>query len=156
VPALWNLLGDAGMKVGFVGWWASFPAERVNGYIVSDRIAYQLFGVKADEKAEGKTWPPNAFEEIRPLIVDPATVPDSLVARFIEDPSVLSTTDRDEQELLRQFKTILASSESYRKISSRLDQQYSPAVESVYFEGTDTVAHLFMKYRPPALPGVSP
>src|SRR6185295_2234345 len=49
VPALWNILSDAGRTVGFVGWWASFPAEKVNGYIVSDRIAYQLFGVKADD-----------------------------------------------------------------------------------------------------------
>jgi predicted AlkP superfamily phosphohydrolase/phosphomutase len=42
VPALWNILSGAGRTVGFVGWWASFPAEKVDGYIVSDRIAYQL------------------------------------------------------------------------------------------------------------------
>jgi predicted AlkP superfamily phosphohydrolase/phosphomutase len=31
VPALWNILSSAGRTVGFVGWWASFPAEKVNG-----------------------------------------------------------------------------------------------------------------------------
>lgn len=155
VPALWNMLGDAGRTVGFVGWWASFPAERVNGYIVSDRIAYQLFGVKADEGAQGKTWPPEAFDTIKPLIVAPQAVTDAFAARFLDDPSVLQTTNPEYQELLRQFRTILASGESYRRISSTLQSQYKPDIESVYIEGTDTIAHLFMRFRPPRMPGVT-
>ncbi len=156
VPAIWNIMSDAGISVGFVGWWASFPAERVKGYLVSDRIAYQLFGVKPDDKPEGKTWPPEAYERVKGLVVDPTTVSDDVMRRFFDDPSVLATGDPDEQELLKQFRTIIASTESYRAIAAELDRQFDPAVESVYFEGTDTVAHLFMKYRPPLMPGVPP
>lgn len=155
VPALWNILSDAGRSVGFVGWWASFPAEKVNGYIVSDRIAYQLFGVKSDDSSQGKTWPTDAFDKIKPLIVVPQSVPDSFAARFLDDPSVLQTTNPEYQDLLRQFKTILASGESYRKIAATLQSQYKPDVESVYIEGTDTIAHLFMRFRPPLMPGVT-
>ena len=86
--------------------------------------------------------------------MDPKAVPDSLTARFFDDPTVLFTTDPEEVELLNQFKTILASGESYRRVSAALAAKYRPAVESVYLEGTDTVAHLFMRYRPPQLPGV--
>ena len=38
VSALWNWFGPFGKTVGFVGWWVSWPAEPVNGWIVSDRI----------------------------------------------------------------------------------------------------------------------
>jgi predicted AlkP superfamily phosphohydrolase/phosphomutase len=34
--AFWNILSDYGLSVGLVYWWTSWPAEKVNGYIVSD------------------------------------------------------------------------------------------------------------------------
>ena len=37
VPALWNMASTAGLDVGVVSWWASWPAEAVNGVVVSDR-----------------------------------------------------------------------------------------------------------------------
>lgn len=156
VPALWNLLSDQRQTVGFVGWWASYPAERVDGYVVSDRIAYQLFGVTPDQSPDGKVFPAEAYAQVKPLIVDPAALPESLLKRFFDDPSVLTTSDPEEQELLHQFRTILASTESYRAIAAALETRYDPRIASVYFEGTDTVAHLFMRYRPPQMAGVDP
>jgi Type I phosphodiesterase / nucleotide pyrophosphatase len=35
--ALWNILSQRGYGVGVVGWWATYPAEKVNGFIVSDQ-----------------------------------------------------------------------------------------------------------------------
>lgn len=37
VPALWNMLSTADKRVAALGWWASWPAEPVNGIVVSDR-----------------------------------------------------------------------------------------------------------------------
>ena len=34
--AIWDVASEAGRTVGVVGWWASWPAERVNGFVVSD------------------------------------------------------------------------------------------------------------------------
>ena len=42
VPALWNIAGAAGRRVAVVGWWATWPAEHVNGVVVSDRLAYHF------------------------------------------------------------------------------------------------------------------
>lgn len=39
VPAIWNMLGGTGLEVAVVGWWASWPAEAVDGVVVSDRVA---------------------------------------------------------------------------------------------------------------------
>jgi len=37
VPALWNMATAAGRRVAVLGWWASWPAEEVDGVVVSDR-----------------------------------------------------------------------------------------------------------------------
>jgi predicted AlkP superfamily phosphohydrolase/phosphomutase len=42
VPALWNMLTRVGRRVAVLGWWGSWPAEEVNGYVVSDRALLDL------------------------------------------------------------------------------------------------------------------
>ena len=37
VPALWNMATVTGRRVAVLGWWASWPAEEVNGIVASDR-----------------------------------------------------------------------------------------------------------------------
>lgn len=34
--AIWNMASEVGMTVGVVGWWATYPAETVNGTLISD------------------------------------------------------------------------------------------------------------------------
>jgi arylsulfatase A-like enzyme len=34
--ALWEVASQRGVSVGAVGWWASWPAEKVNGYVITD------------------------------------------------------------------------------------------------------------------------
>jgi hypothetical protein len=38
VPAVWNVASSRGRKVGVVGFWATHPAEKINGFFLSDRI----------------------------------------------------------------------------------------------------------------------
>ena len=38
VPALWNMVSSSQLRVALLGWWASWPAEAVNGIVVSDRF----------------------------------------------------------------------------------------------------------------------
>ncbi|GMU67391.1 MAG: hypothetical protein AMXMBFR36_36650 [Acidobacteriota bacterium] len=41
-PALWEMLTRAHRRVAVLGWWATWPAERVDGLIVTDRLASEL------------------------------------------------------------------------------------------------------------------
>jgi arylsulfatase A-like enzyme len=52
VEALWTILGRHGRSAGFVGWWATWPAERVSGFMVSDNFARAAPGQLQDT-----TWP---------------------------------------------------------------------------------------------------
>ncbi len=42
VPALWNMATAAGRRSAVLGWWATWPAEDINGVMVSDRALSPL------------------------------------------------------------------------------------------------------------------
>jgi hypothetical protein len=56
--------------------------------------------------------------------------------------------DAGELERLEEFRTLLAAERTYLDVALALRQREQPSFEAVYFEGTDTAAHLFMSYRP--------
>ena len=49
VPALWNMVTATGGRAAVIGWWASWPAEEVNGTIISDRATHEI---------PDRVWPP--------------------------------------------------------------------------------------------------
>ena len=65
VEAIWNIVSDADREVAVVGWWATWPPERVNGSIVSDHTSYHFLfeegftgGTEEVDGAIAKTHPP--------------------------------------------------------------------------------------------------
>lgn len=150
--ALWNLLGDSGVGVAVTGWWATWPAEPVQGFLVTDRVAYQLFkDVVADTASDsrGKSWPATLFDELRPRIVAPGAITDREIAGFV-DLRALGALDDDARERLDALKTVVASTRTYEAIALELLRRSPSGFHAVYNESTDTVAHLFMSFRPPA------
>ena len=155
-PALWELLSDARVRVGVTGWWATWPADRVNGYMVTDRVAYQLFGYNSDPRsAAGKTWPAEAYDTVRPLIVPTDAIPWREVQPYLDGPRTQPDEfDAGELERLEEFRTLLAAGKTYLGVALAMRQREKPSFEAVYFEGTDTVSHLFMSFRAPKLSAV--
>jgi predicted AlkP superfamily phosphohydrolase/phosphomutase len=49
VPALWSMLSRLHKRVAVIGWWGSWPAETVDGVVVSDRALLDL---------EARVYPP--------------------------------------------------------------------------------------------------
>ncbi len=155
---VWEMLSDAGVQIGVVGWWASWPADPIRGYLVSDRIAYQLFGFRSDiADPAGKTWPPEFYDDVRKRIVAPESVAFDQALPYLDGPRRKSEEfDGEERKLLEEFRTLLASGETYLSVAQEARRRFDPRFEAVYFEGTDTVGHLFMPYRPPERRGVDP
>ena len=148
--AFWEILSARGISVGTVGWWATWPAEPLLGFQVSDRVAYQLFGnAPSGEGLKGRTWPAG-------LILPIARRRDEAKALAAEDArQILGRSpeegNEDEQALLR----ILESTRIYHGSSVELLKEYRPRVAALYYEAPDTVSHLFIRYAPPRLPGVT-
>ena len=152
-PTVWEMLSDAGAPVGVTGWWATWPADPVNGYMVTDRVAYQLFGYSSDPRsAAGKTWPPSAYDVVQPLIVPTDAIPWSDVTPYLDGsrqpPGGVQRGGADASTSSARFSRRGGPTSTSRwRCASASPVKF----ESVYFEGTDTVGHLFMSYRPPRL-----
>src|SRR3989441_1488074 len=155
--AIWNMLSENGLSVGVAGWWASFPAEKVHGFIVSDRVAYQLFGasVAHDQAREGKVYPAELGDLVASLTVARETIGMAEVARYVRLPPDPASLPSEQNRLIDDLKTLLAAGDTYTTISLALRARFHPDFQAVYLEGTDTVAHLFMRYAPPLMPGVA-
>ncbi|HVP57573.1 MAG TPA: tetratricopeptide repeat protein, partial [bacterium] len=159
VPAIWNIASLFGLKSGFVGWLATYPAEEVDGFIVSDRVAYHMFDPAwttghAATPTKGLTWPPSILDEIRPLLVAPATVDKELPA-YIHGPIGQLKTKFDPLDPVSDLRIIVSGYETYRGIIEKLYPVERPDLAGVYFEFTDSACHLFMRYMNPPMPGVS-
>ncbi|HXK11770.1 MAG TPA: alkaline phosphatase family protein [Vicinamibacteria bacterium] len=68
VKAFWNVASEKGLRVGVVNWWATWPADAVNGYLVTDRAAFKL---EKGGPTDREVHPQQAFERLRPLL-DPS------------------------------------------------------------------------------------
>ena len=161
VPALWTLLSRQEVDVDVVAWWATWPAETVRGRVVTDRVAFQLFEEAQGDwktndpaKNRGKTHPPELFETIRPLIKSPAEVGDTEIAAFLPGGRIPERLSAEQQDLLRQFRTVVAAGQTYHAIARELSRGQGRGLKMFYYEGPDTTSHLFMRFRPPLLPGV--
>lgn len=164
VPALWTLLSRQGIDVDVIAWWATWPAETVRGRIVTDRVAFQLFEDQMQEdwksadpaRARGKTFPPELFDAVRPIIKAPGEVSDEEIARFLPPGTVVASLNDDRRHQIDEFRTILAGGQTYHATALKLFQPDVPGLKMIYYEGPDTASHAFMRYRPPLLPGVDP
>ena len=62
---IWNILSEEGFTTGIINWWITFPAQRVNGFMVSDRFR---LGVFSGRSPKGLTFPEELKEKILPQV----------------------------------------------------------------------------------------
>jgi predicted AlkP superfamily phosphohydrolase/phosphomutase len=67
VPAIWNMLSQSGRRVAVLGWWGSWPAEEVNGVVVTDRALLDL-----ERRVSPPSYLPTFLEEIRRAREEPS------------------------------------------------------------------------------------
>jgi tetratricopeptide (TPR) repeat protein/predicted AlkP superfamily phosphohydrolase/phosphomutase len=157
--ALWNLISDAGLEVGVIGWLATWPAETVHGYLVSDRVASQLLGFEENwlKNPEGKVYPFDLWPLLLKEIIPPKAISDEVLDRFFATGRFRELPDStDTDELVEGLREILATTQTHTGLHLRLGADRPARFEAVYYPGIDRVSHLFMQFRPPPMPWVSP
>jgi predicted AlkP superfamily phosphohydrolase/phosphomutase/tetratricopeptide (TPR) repeat protein len=150
-PALWNVLTEFGRRSGFVGWYASYPAEKTAGFQVSDRLAFHQ--VKSARATAGATYPEELAAELRQSVGEPAPDEAATRARFLAEPAAPLTPDGARR--LGELAKIHATSEFYRKAAPFLQGRFKTETLGLYFEMVDACGHLFMEDAPPRRPEVA-
>ena len=161
VKALWNIFSDAERSSAFIAWWATWPAEPVDGFMISDRVAYSLFGFVANEpERKARTYPEGYFNEVRPKLVDDSAITLDEVRKFaVVTPAqfaALRQQVKDDpktayKEAVNHLTKILASAKSYQAIAMDILKRGQPDLFSIYYQGIDEVCHRFAHYMPPKM-----
>ncbi len=150
--ALWNIASDQGLRVAFVGWWVTWPAEQVNGYMVSSYVPLEQTGGRGAptkgtlfEGVGGQTWPPELFEELRPMLRSAPSVTYDEAKRFMS----IDPVDMD-RDIVEGFRWAYAADETYRKSAEHiLTKDPDLDLVGVYFNGVDVMGHRYWKYIEP-------
>lgn len=162
VQAFWNILSAFKLKTQVVGWWATYPAERIQGTMVSERLFFSLFGIEPPKLVPGNTYPPDAEARFAPLMVRAEQVPFEEVGRFVNlDRAELerrweagARSGNLHDDRANHLRKIIAATRSVLNITGALLQEPFDVL-AYYIEGTDTVAHRFAEFLPPRLGRVS-
>ena len=159
VPAIWNLASAKGRTVGVVGWWATWPAEKVNGFLVSDRAAPVLFDPEALSKSPALTWPEGLADGVRLIGRREGNPPYEDLAQALHvtraEFEAAVAEGKDLSNPITGYRKILGATRVNAKIALELYDRSSPELLMVYFQGTDEIGHVLGKYEPPKMPAVS-
>jgi predicted AlkP superfamily phosphohydrolase/phosphomutase len=159
VPALWNVASAKGLKVGIVGWWATWPAEKVNGFFVSDRAAPVLFDPQLLAKSQAIAWPEGLADGVRLVLKREWNPPYEEVGKALRvsraefDASVAA--GRDLKDPITGYRKILAATRVHATLALGLYEKERPDLTMVYFQGTDEIGHVAGRYALPKLPQVT-
>lgn len=165
VRALWNLYTEAGRSVDVVAWWASWPAESINGHLISDRVSYSLFDFETPTQSHGITHPPEYFDRIRPGLITDEAISYDEVTRFVDITEEEFTRLRSRIEIDREaaykepvnhLTKILAATTNYHRIALDLLADEQADLTAVYYQFLDEVCHRFMHFSAPHMDGVDP
>ncbi len=144
--AVWNIVSGVGRSAGVVGWLMSWPAEEVNGFVVSDYLQY---AAAEGQRMNGRTYPPELENAIAADITDWRTMPWSSVQRFLDAPLDTAAMTPELEQLVRPMKWIMAGDETFARIGAKLYRERRPDFFAVYLRGTDAMGHLYWNYMTP-------
>jgi predicted AlkP superfamily phosphohydrolase/phosphomutase/Flp pilus assembly protein TadD len=147
VKAIWNILSESKRKVDVIGWWATWPAESINGSMVSDHFAYHFLFEEGltggPDDATGKTSPPELMTVLQPDVKRPKDLTRAELARYVDVPDAELQRPFDLKDDLSEFRWALATMLTHRNAALRLWKRDDPDDLLVYFEGVDSTSHLF-------------
>ncbi len=147
--AIWNILHNQGFKSNLVGWWPSFPAEPINGVVVSEKFQK----IQKDPKKKNPIHPqsihPREFtSQIRDLRLRPYEVTDQHILPFIPKANEV---DQEKDQSLSTFSKLFAENVSVHAASTYVMRNTEWDFMSIYYDLIDHMCHAFMKYHPPKL-----
>jgi hypothetical protein len=155
--AFWNILSDHGLRVGCVGWWITYPAETINGVMVSqtntrddpgDPGGRPLLKGAVLEGVEGQVHPPELQSRVMQLLDEVEGSLDALSQEIFGLP--LHPPTEFERLMLEQTRWSLRADATYLRVAKELlERRERFDLLAVYLGGTDVVGHRFWRYARP-------
>jgi predicted AlkP superfamily phosphohydrolase/phosphomutase len=136
VETLWTIATRASRTVNVIGWFVTWPAEPINGIMVSDRVGPQP---ESDPYLGGA-----AFTAEHPGVT-PATFLPTAMSLIVRPDDFLSPTERKFHH-----EYLIYPVDATRTAMAEYVLQENPAdLTMIYLWGTDPAQHWFWKYHDP-------
>ena len=159
--ALWNVLSAMGRRVGMVGFWATWPAEPVAGYLVSDRVARGRYTEwLGGRPGSGLTFPEDLLAAGRDLLVNPAEPDLSEFEQLVhltdqERVEFLSASRPIQNHALSVLKFTFCAQRSYENIALHLlEERPQPDLFGIFLIANDPICHTFWHHFQPRAYGL--
>lgn len=152
--AVWNILSQNNLSSIVINWFASHPAEAINGAVVTDR--YEAASARRSRKKrgfpEGTFHPTSIGDFLERLHVTADMLDGDSLVPFVPDAAEI---DQQQDDRLAKLATLIAKNSSVHAAASHLIQDQPWDFMAVYYSGIDQFGHHFMPYQPPKLESVS-
>jgi predicted AlkP superfamily phosphohydrolase/phosphomutase len=130
---LWSIISSAGVPVGVARWPLTYPAEEVNGFLITDRF-HQLVGSIAE--FDRAAAPRDALPGLEATFSEPIDVSDALPA------AVGNRASSPEASALRRDRV-------YSRAMHDLSAEMRPRFTALRYDGLDIVGHYYFRYTQP-------
>ncbi len=151
--AIWNILNQSGFRSNVVNWFASYPAEPINGAMVANAFS------DARRNEEGKLGlpkdaihPKELYEELVELHVRGREISPGDIRPLIPAVDEIDVA-KDKRPL--ELAILLAAAASTQAAATHLMEVRDWDFTAVYFPAVDHFGHHFMDFHPPRQPHVS-
>jgi len=159
VHAFWNIMSYVGMSVNVANWWATYPAEPIDGVMVTERLFYQLFGIKPPLDDPANVYPPEVLQEVLPLLVDADDIGWDEVKRYVNisrreyerNLAEALAAENPYDNRINHLRKILAVTHGVFNVGRWMLEKHPADLVALYVEGTDTIGHRFAHFLPPKL-----
>lgn len=149
--AIWNILSQAGRRSIVINWYASHPAEPINGVCVTNRFFDGPPTDRAWTVPPESVHPADLGENLAGLRLHPAEWSGTDLKPFLPD---LERIDLSRDPRPRQLAELLARTVSTHCVATGLMEIEPWDLFAVYYDGIDVAGHQFMPYHPPRMPTV--
>jgi hypothetical protein len=130
---LWSIISSAGLPVGVARWPLTYPAEQVNGFLITDRF-HQLVGSIAE--FDRAASPREILPALESAFTERVDVSDALPA---------TSGDREpspEASALRRDRV-------YSRAMHAFTAEMAPRFTALRYDGLDVVGHYYLRYTQP-------
>lgn len=145
VKAIWNILSENDHTVGVINWFVTFPAEEVNGYMVSNRFRSSVFNPR---DGEGVTFPSTLNNNIQPMV---STIKSMTYREILREEGLMDYMDLSKRlnitipenrlDQVRTFPIYVHQDKTIENISLHLYENVRTDFFSPYFRLIDTTSH---------------
>jgi len=160
---LWNILSHFEAKVGIVNWWSSWPAEPVNGFLISDFAAMGRRKEQAKdlglERLEDTNEPYSFYPEEEMLKLEKSVSISEVSKNDLAPFAELTASDQNNLSFINSWergnplsvlKFCFMSDQYYSALTLRsLEEMGLPDLLCYYTKSTDALAHTLWKYSYP-------